>query len=32
MADFANCFVIVCNKSQKVFRDCLDKNNNNPNC
>ena len=23
-ADFVNCFVIVCNMSQKVFRDCLD--------
>ena len=22
---FANCFVIVCNRSQKEFRDCLDK-------
>ena len=25
MADFVNCFVIVCNMSQKVFKDCLDK-------
>ena len=25
MADFVNCFVIVCNMSQKVFRDILDK-------
>ena len=25
VADFVNCFVIVCNMSQKVFRDCLDK-------
>ena len=25
MADFVNCFVIVCNMSQKVFRDYLDK-------
>ena len=25
MAGFMNCFVIVCNMSQKVFRDCLDK-------
>ena len=24
MVGFVNCFVIVCNMSQKVFRDCLD--------
>ena len=32
VADFANCFVSVCNRSKKVFRDCLDKNNNNLVC
>ena len=25
MVGFVNCFVIVCNMSQKVFKDCLDK-------
>ena len=25
MADFVNFFVIMCNMSQKVFKDCLDK-------
>ena len=25
MAGFVNCFVIVCNMYQKMFRDCLDK-------
>ena len=25
VVSFVNCFVIVCNMSQKVFRDCLDK-------
>ena len=25
MAGFVNCFVIVCNMSKKVFRNCLNK-------
>ena len=25
MAEFVKCFVIMCNMSQKVFRDCLEK-------